>query len=398
LNETWIFWALAGVMGLAVAGVLARSLRPAGADTTTESSERPDLAIYRDQLAEVERDLARGVLGADEAARLRVEVSRRLLDADRQAQARGSRGPGLPAVVLILLALGGAGATYWHLGAPGYPDLSLATRIAAADDLRLNRPTQAEAEAEQPAWTDPQMDAETADLMAQLRAAVAARPEDAQGLEFLRRYEAELGNFRAAAAAQSRLVALMGDSAGASDRLALADLLIRAAQGYVSPEAEAQLTAILTDDPENGLARYYSGLLLAQVGRPDLAFRLWERLLADSPSDAPWLTPLQANIAAVAAEAGVSYDGPALPGPTEADVDAAAQMSAEDQQAFIRSMVDGLEERLRSQGGTAEEWARLIKAYGVLGDTSRQSRTRADAERIFAGDTAALALIQGAMP
>jgi cytochrome c-type biogenesis protein CcmH len=394
LNDTWVFWALAGVMGLGVAGVLARSLGRAGADTT----ESRDLAIYRDQLAEVDRDAACGVLGAEEAARLKTEVSRRLLDADRQARSIAGHGPGLPAVVLIVLALGGGAATYWQLGAPGYPDMSLSTRMAAADELRLTRPTQAQAEAELPAWTDPQMDAETADLMAQLRAAVAARPDDVQGLEFLRRYEGELGNFRAAAAAQARIVALMGDQAGVGDRLALADLLIRAAGGYVSPEAETQLTAILTEDPENGLARYYSGLLLAQVGRPDLAFRLWERLLNDSAADAPWLPPLQSNIGAVAEQAGVAYDAPSLPGPSEADVEAAAQMAPEDQQAFIRSMVDGLEERLRGQGGTAEEWARLIKAYGVLGDTTRQSRTLTDAQRIFAGDAAALALLQGAMP
>jgi cytochrome c-type biogenesis protein CcmH len=47
-----------------------------------ESAEA-DLAVYKDQLAEIERDLARGTIGAEDATRLRAEVGKRVIEADR---------------------------------------------------------------------------------------------------------------------------------------------------------------------------------------------------------------------------------------------------------------------------------------------------------------------------
>lgn len=413
----WGFWIIAGAMALASGLVIIRSWRRAGpvkADAT---------AIYRDQLLEVERDLARGTLSADEAERLRVEVSRRLLDADRAARAEGGPPVGVQAVglqaavvqaggsagkpaehgprslwalPLIALILAASFGGYLWLGVPGYPDLPLAKRIAISERLRAQRPPQAEAEAAAPLpakFEDPAPDPEFLDLMVKLRQAVDAHPEDTRGLELLARNEAALGHFIAAKQAQQKLVTLKGDQAQAEDHAALAELMVMAAAGYVSPEAEKVLVRALTLDPRNGVARYYSGLMFTQIGRPDQAFRLWRPLLAESPPEAPWVAPLRAQLPQLARAAGVKYDLPppkSLPGPSEAEIAASADLSPEAREQMIRSMVETLMARLATQGGSAAEWERLISSLIILGDHDRARAIWAEAQARFAAHPADL--------
>jgi len=233
--------------------------------------------------------------------------------------------------------------------------------------------------------------------MKQLREAVAQRPNDIQGLRLLARNEATLGNFKASYEAQQRLIEAKGDQAVASDYTDLADAMILTAGGYVSPEAEAALLQALKLDPRNGVARYYMGLMFVQVGRPDASFQTWNRLLREGPADAPWIAPIRAQIPDAAQFAGVDFSLPqagGLTGPTAADMQAAGAMSAEDRQDMIRGMVANLSERLATEGGAPEEWARLIGAYGVLGETERAREIWTEAQQVFADKPDALALVR----
>lgn len=395
------FWAislgLAALAALTLAGALWRRRGDGGA-------RRFDVQVYRDQLREVERDLARGVVGESEAEAIRTEVSRRLLEADRAdlaaARAEGApMGLTLAAALLVALAvIGGAGALYWRLGAPGYPDLPLERRIALAEEMRQNRIAQAEAEALAGPAPPPATaaDPDYLALVDKLRATVAERPDDLQGHQLLARQEAALQNFPAARAAQARVIALRGPEATAQDYATLAELYVTAANGYVSPEAETALREALARDPQNQPARYYSGLLAAQIGRYDVAFRLWRRLLEEGPDDAPWVPPIRADIGALAELAGVRYEPPAAPrGPSAADIEAAGEMTPEERLEMIRGMVAGLSERLAGEGGSPEEWARLIRAYGVLGETGRAAAIWAEAQQVFP-EEAALAPVRAA--
>jgi cytochrome c-type biogenesis protein CcmH len=385
--ESLAFWLAAGAMGLAVAALFVLALLRARSDV--QSAAAFDLKVYRDQLTEVDRDLARGTLPADEADRLRTEVSRRLLEADRSLQAGApgtSRGGIAIAAALILALIGGAFWTYARLGAPGYPDLPLAARFAMSDEMRANRPSQPEMEAaaDLPAPLTP--DAEFAELMVKLRAAVTDRPDDAQGLELLAANEARLGNLAAARIAMENLLRVKGDSATADDHAALAEVMIMATGGLVSPEAEAALTQALTLDPSNPTARYYYGLMAAQVARFDRTFALWKPLLDQGPPDAPWIAPIRAQIEDVAARAGVDFTLPdAAPGP-DADAIAAAQdMTPEDRQAMIEGMVAQLGDRLATEGGTVEDWARLISSLATLNRKDEAATIYAEALTKFDG-------------
>lgn len=401
------FWILAAIMCLLVSGLLALALlRRTEPD---EASDARDIGVYRDQLADIERDVERGVLAPEEAERVRIEISRRILEADKSASGadvasaapRWSRTGATLAVVLAVL--GGGLGLYAAIGAPGYGDMPLAGRIEAADEAHRSRPAQAAQEAALGRVFSPPANADPGflELMARLREAVAQNPEDLRGQELMARNEAGLGNFTAAHAAQARVIALKGPAATADDHAIHGELMVLATQGYVSPEAEAAFRRALDLMPTNGSARYYLGLMHAQSARPDLAFPIWRQLLSESPVQAPWIPPILAQIAQVADAAGIRYTPPtlrtpALPGPSADDIAAAEDMTSEDRAAMIRGMVEGLAARLATDGGTAEDWARLIGSLGVLGDTERAAAIWAEAQQVFADAPEAVETIRQA--
>ena len=397
------FWIPAVGLLLAVALVLVRALQ---VPPEQDLSESADQHVYRDQLAEVARDIAKGSLSAEEGARLRAEVARRLLEADRAGTSAPKAVPPMRKLAVgVTLALLGAGAlTYtFVLGAPGYPDLPLSARIERAAAFYASRPTQDQQEAQIGPQGKMPADPAEAQLLLDLRAAVALRPDDLRGHEILAKTEAAIGNYPGARAAFERVIVLKGGQASAGDHAVLAEMMIAAAGGIVTPQAEGHLIAALVADTANPVARYYSGQMLAQIGRPDQAFALWRALLDQGPPDAPWIPAIRDQIEDLAQAAGVNYALPALPGadlagPDVAAVDAAGQMSAEDRQAMIADMVGGLEERLLAEGGTAQEWARLVSSLGVLGESGRAEAALKTGSAALAGDEAGLAILNGGAP
>ncbi|GFE52067.1 c-type cytochrome biogenesis protein CcmI [Roseobacter cerasinus] len=397
-----IFWILAGGLALAIAVLLALGLRaPRGGAAVPPAAY--DLRVYRDQLKEIDKDLARGVVSPEDADRVRAEVSRRILAADAALQndvvaADANKGaPGVVAGVIALILVAGSIAMYLQLGAPGYGDLSLADRIAFAEEARTTRPSQAEAEASLPNAQPPQeASPDYVALVEQLRATVAQRPDDLQGHILLAQNEANLGNFRAAAEAQAQIIRIKGAAVTAQDHTDYADMLVVAAGGYVSPEAEAALQRALSLEPENGTARYYMGLMMAQTGRPDTAFRAWDALLRAGPEDAPWIPPILAQIEDMAIRAGVNYQLPEIGsgrGPSPADIEAAGDLSPAERMQMIEGMVSGLSERLATEGGPVQDWAQLISALGVLGQRGQARAVYDNAVEVFADDTRALDLL-----
>ena len=401
------FWIIISLMALAAAALLVSALMRARGGAGPAAAY--DLQVYRDQLKEVDRDLARGVIGEADAERTRAEVSRRILAADAAARKSQDRS-GAPQAVTMVTAVGlavmviaGSVLLYRGLGAPGYGDLGLRYRIEMAEEARESRPEQEAAEAQMPPMPPRELDADYKALVDKLRSTVASRPEDARGHDLLAQHEANSGDFPAAYGAKARVIEIKGDAATAQDYAEYAELMIMAAGGYVSPQAEQALASALERDRGNGPARYYWGAMMAQTGRPDIAFRIWEETLRADPPDAYWIAPIRAQIEEMAARAGVEYTlppttggAPMLAGPNSEDMAAAADMSAEERQDMIRGMVEGLSERLASEGGSAAEWARLIGALGVLGETDRAKAIHAEAQQTFAGDAEALAQIEAA--
>ncbi|MGB7271131.1 MAG: c-type cytochrome biogenesis protein CcmI [Albidovulum sp.] len=406
------FWAIVLAMVAASGYLLWRTVRRMPDLGTLGGAEHADMAVYRAQLEEVEGNLARGIIGASEAEPLKVEIARRILEHDRtqrhaRAEVAKPGGIALP-MLLTVLCFAGAFALYDKLGAPGYPDQPMSMRLERAAGFYAERLTQIEAEAEAAASgaipQPPEPDPAYATLMEQLRSTTAQNPDSIEGFRLLVQHETRLGNLMAAADALRHIIALQGPAqTTAFDHAQLADLYVQSAAGYVSPEAEAELAQALALSPKNGTARFYMGLMWAQTGRPDRAFSYWRPLLEEGPEDAPWIAPIRAQMPLLADAAGVTYTPPptasaplALPGPDAADVAAASEMSAQDRTAMIRSMVDGLSARLASEGGSAQEWARLIAALGVLGEKDRAMAIWTEAQEVFAGHAPELAALKAA--
>jgi cytochrome c-type biogenesis protein CcmH len=395
----WQFWAIAVAVVIGSLAIVFAPLMRGATRGTRRSSY--DMQVFRDQLREIHADLARGVLGAEEAEATRVEVSRRLLAAaDAEAAERAAAtAPRLlsrrvAAAAVLVLAAATAGL-YGLLGASDLPDQPHALRLAQAAAAHAARPRQAEVEAAiaREASTVPDAGGEDAALVARLREVLKARPDDLQGHRLLARSLAALARWPQARAAQARVVELLGDGAAAQDLVDLAELSILAANGYVSPEAEAALARALTMEPANPVGRYYSGVALLQGGRPDLAYPIWSALLAEGPSDAPWIAPIGAGIDEVARMAGLP---PRAPGPGTVDVAVAGRMAPDEPQAMVEGMVAQLSDRLASDGGPPADWARLVRSLGVLGRRDEAAAILAEARGKHAGDAAALAELNAA--
>ncbi|MDH3669382.1 MAG: c-type cytochrome biogenesis protein CcmI [Paracoccaceae bacterium] len=375
-----LFYVVAAVMAAICALVLVRPLL-AGRDTAANRGAM-DAQLYRDQLDEVERDLARGTIGEAEAEGARAEVSRRLIAASAQDDAAPApaqvprSATGLVASMALIGTPAIAALVYLTLGAPGQPDLPLAERLAAA------RPSQTQAEEEfeaQPSAPQTEEQKRYASLISQLEATLEKRPNDARGLALLAPGYARLGRHGEAWRAYRQLIDLMGDQATAEQFGAMAEAMVLAAGGYVSPKAETAIGEALGRDPNLPVGRYYTGLLAAQTGQIGEAITIWEGLRAESPPDTSYRAFLDSMLAEARAiqASGNRAPGASERGPSAEDVTAAGQMTPEERQAMIEGMVAGLEERLTTEGGSAEEWLRLMTSYDRLGrreDASRAAR------------------------
>lgn len=389
-----IFWLVCIVMTLVVAAIIAGPLVRGG----RVPEENPDIVVYRAQLDEIDRDLARDLLALDEAERARTEVARRLLAANRAKTTPNSVGKGsfLAPALIGAAVLGISVYVYWAIGAPGYPDMPLQARLAASEEMRANRPSQAALEAAAPAPPPVEVPDEYREAIAQLRVIAPTRPDDLEAWSRLTFHEFELRNYAGAAAAQAQVIAIKGDTADLSDLQRLLDLMVVSAGGLVSPEAEDVINTILDEDRTHIAALYYLGTLYNQTDRPDLALRLWRDLVETGDPNNFHIASARAQINDAAFRAGVEYALPETRGPTFEQMDAASELSPEEQQEMIGAMVSGLSNRLANEGGPAQDWARLIRAYGVLGETEAARTVWEEAQQVFVSSMRGMEILTNA--
>lgn len=312
-----------------------------------------DLAVYRDQLSEIDADLERGLLDAVQAEAARTEIQRRMLAAapagkPAEAPAKASRDWLLVGVLAVIVPVA-AIVLYGKLGNPGQPDQPLASR-----NLKQERTADRKAEMEK--------------LVTQLSARLEKNPNDLKGWIVLARSLDGMGRtgeaidaYRKAVALSDRRSDLLGD---------LAEALIQQTEDGIPEEAQKLLEEAKAKDPEDPRPYFYGGAVLAQKGDLQGAIQQWTDLVAVSPADAPWVPQVKQSIAAAAKKLGIEPPGvqPAAPKAAQPDP---AEMNPEEQREFIRQMVEGLERRLQENPDDKEGWQRLGRAYEVLGDSAK---------------------------
>jgi cytochrome c-type biogenesis protein CcmH len=301
------------------------------------------------------------------------------------------------AVCLSVAIIAGAGALYFNLGAPGYGDVPRAERIAIGEERRENRPLQLEAEAAAPIPdTLDQFDDRTRDLIETRRVTAFEQHQNIDAWEILVQTEAAIGQFQRATRAQDRIVDIKGDNVTVDDLGRLLDLMVASTQGYVSPEAEAVALTLLRTDADNIPAIYYAGLMYAQNDRPDRAFGLWRSVIEEGEAGTLHYDLTAGQIEDVALQLGMDYVVPDRRGPTAEDLDMAQDMASEDRAAMIEGMVGQLADRLATEGGPPQDWARLISSLAVLGQDETARTVLAEAEAIFGGDVQAVTIVRRA--
>ena len=278
-----LFWLICAAATLVTVALLLWPLLRARAAAEVEDDEPRGLAVYRDQLQEIERDRARGLLDEEQAAAARLEVERRLLAITEGEAARPARpgigsGRALAAMVGVAVPLVALGL-YLGLGSPGVPGQPFVERQGVAPPRDI---------------------AEMAESLANRLARGGGSAED---WSLLARTYAQLDRLGAAAEAAGQAIRLgMDDAETLSFR---GEMLTAAAGGTVTDPARRSFAEALERDPGNPRALYYAGLALAQDGRPRPALELWTTLAEASSPDAPWLGLLRQQIRRVAADLGV---------------------------------------------------------------------------------------------
>ena len=366
------FWIVAGLLTAAVVSLLARPLMSKSAATDTGGT---DLAVYRDQLAELERERARGLIEAEQAASMETEISRRMLTAARAAQpvaATATQSRILTVIVAILIPLAGLGI-YLSVGQPDMPGQPLAERTIQQGE-------------------DP------AKLIAQVNEIRARLKQDKDDLDRWvmvgEAYE-KLGQPRQAVESFRVAKQIAPDDPGIS--AALGEALINADGGAVGEEAKKLFEAIPKDAQSQPEALYYLALASAQAGDMKTALRGWQTLLSNSPADAPWIEQTRARIASAAQAMGLdpaketpdpkpptavaADEGPLEGGPDTPQGEAIKQMAPDQQRKMIEGMVAGLAARLQANPDDPEGWRKLARAYQVMGlaDKANDATRQADA-------------------
>ena len=373
----WVFWIVTGLLAavsaaliMAQAGVSARRAASGGSD--------PTLPVYRRQLAELDEAASQGLLGPDEHRAARVEAGRRLLrtaDAAAPRERAGSRASRLAAAFSAVMAATLALAAYILLGQPGMGDQPYAERLAGwrkAD----------------PATLDPIR------LAAVLQDVIRTHPDDPEAWGFLGRAEMAAGDPFDAARALARATSLQ--PARPDLYAAEGQALVQDAQDRVTPEARAAFQAALKLDPRNATARYYLALAKVAAGDRVGGLSAWRTLAADLAPQDPRRPGLLSQIARVQGDGapaaqGASTDVMSIPAASGAP-SAVARFGP--QATFIQAMVARQASELQGRPDDPAGWARLVRAYGVLGDAPAQQRALAQARRIFAGHPHVLAIIE----
>jgi cytochrome c-type biogenesis protein CcmH len=421
-----LFWGLVGALSLLVlAGILGPLLRDPGRQARSADY---DLAVYQDQLAELERNRESGMIGAQEAEAARAEIGRRILEADKRrqkAQAREQSGtwPVRAGAAAAVVAVAGALGTYIWVGNPDREAVPFAERqsipksreaIVAARQGGMGGQGQARGSGGMQAGAggsgasgSGMPDVATAEK--QLAERLEKNPDDIRGWLLLGRTRMQMQNYAGALEAFGKARELAPDN----PRIAAsyAEAMVMANEGRVTPKAKTLFARASEAEPDNPQPNYYLALAEFQQGNPEAALARWKDMVANARPDARWLDVVKKHMAAAekqlgmpqgetyasvapepaangAAEggesgagqgptrdraqasggtAGAGAGGGQPSGPTREQMQAAQDMSPEAREKMIQGMVDRLAKRLEDNPDNLQGWTRLARSYNVLG-------------------------------
>jgi cytochrome c-type biogenesis protein CcmH len=279
---------------------------------------------FRAQLRAIDTDAAMGRLGAAEAVAAKGELAREVMRHKGEAAPKvgGSFAVWVPVVLVAVISIG----SYAWLGRPDLPAAPLASRDAAAEgEVTLD------------------------EAIKTIETRLAETPDDLRGWTVIAPAYMQLGRYADAVKALRRVNELQTPTADTLTDLAEALMLEKG--GSVEGEPMELLQRAYALDASHVRSLYYIAGEETRVGDFDTAIRDWNAVLKLSKGGEPWVVTAQNGLAY--AQAGGKADAVSAP--------------AQPDQAQIDAMVDGLDARLKSGGGTIEEWTQLVRSRMVQG-------------------------------
>ena len=258
------------------------------------------------------------------------------------------------------------------------------------------------------------------DVITKLEARLKTNPKDAQGWRMLGWSYFQTQRFAEAATALKQSTKLDPEHAETFSFLGESLVLASNVEGKIPADARAAFDRAFKLDPKDARARYFQAVSMDIAGQHKKAITAWFALLKDTPADAPYADDIRAVIrnvgkmrnievekrlaaaalaanpsAAASATVGNSASA-ALAGPTGAQVNAAQGMPAQQQEAMIRGMVDGLEAKLISNPNNPDGWIMLMRSRMQLGEPGKAGKALKDGLAAMRGDAAAASRLREA--
>ena len=370
-----LFWTLVAAMtAFAVVALLLPFIRR---ERRAEPASTHDAAVYKDQLSEISKDLDHGLIDATEAEAARAEIARRLIRAAKSEETPAAASAStvswhrrLFAAVALIGIPAVSVAFYLSLGSPDLPDQPLSARATQRHGGQ-----------------------DVAKLIEGAENYLKNNPKDGNAWALIAPVYLRVNQGAKAAHAFRRAIDILGSNV--KYETGLGEALVAESSGQVTPDAVSAFERALKHDPKAIEPRFFIAVALNQNGKFPEAVTAWEDFLKDADPRQPWVPYARRELARAQKGAGVpvtaetpaaktppaTADASDPKGPTADQMAAAQDMEPEDRQAMIEGMVSRLAERLNSEGGPAEDWIRLMRAYMVL---KRSDEARSAAEKALA--------------
>ncbi|MEO7392702.1 MAG: c-type cytochrome biogenesis protein CcmI [Ramlibacter sp.] len=271
-----------------VALVLLLLLRPFLWKTPAVQTSRRQLnaAIYREQIAKLEQDLADGTLGAQDHAQARAELQRRALqDTDEEDAVGTMKAPRKTLVALLLVVPIAAFGLYALIGNPA--GMSGVPAGAAVSNEEVERMVQG------------------------LAKKLESEPDNQKGWALLARSYKVMGRTAQAEIAYERAGAFIDNDA--QMLASYADTAAANAGGKFAGKPAMLIAKALKADPDNPMALWLAGTAALEAKQYDKAVAIWQRLAAMLPPGSEDALMLQGAIGDVSARMGNGGPRPAPP-------------------------------------------------------------------------------------
>lgn len=350
-----------------------------------------DQMVYRDQLAELNKDLERGLLSENELEAARTEVSRRILKSENEKPEEVvPKSQNLKILITSIVAVSIPLVSmniYLIIGNPNLENQPFAIKSDLQKISQNNRTNNSE---------------KTLDLEASinnLKIRLRENKNDLEGWILLGRSYLVTQKPNLAIEAFKKAIEL--DPKNIEINAFIGEAIVFSANGKVTEEAKQAFQHALSDDNINPASLYYLALFEAQNGNLKKAFDQWVSLAAITPPDAPWYPMLRRQIVDTSKTLGINLDKFNVSkstdnnlnatsikekGPTKEDIEAAKNMSEKDRSDMIRGMVEGLANRLKENPNDVSGWEKLIRAYRVLGETQKAKQAEQELKKVLSGN------------